>query len=350
MRDVEVIAPNFKRRLSGVTSTIIQLVPVQNRAGQKVATLGPGLPAFLPSIRVGDLLSLWQRPPGRRVRIWHARRNIEMLPAIVLRDLLGMKLKIVFTSASQRRHTGWTKFLIARMDRVIATSAKTSTYLGVPNTVIMHGIDTARFHPPADRTAAKAALGLDPAQNHVGCFGRVRHQKGTDLFVDAMLQLLPGRPGWSAVVAGRATGPHQAFETALKDKVAQAGLADRILFVGEHKNINEWYRGLDLFVAPQRWEGFGLTPLEAMASGVPVVATDVGAFSELLQPAPDETGILVPRDDLAALVDNTAILMDDTHRRAAAAANGVSHAASAFSIEREAADLGKLYAALLQDQ
>jgi len=87
-----------------------------------------------------------------------------------------------------------------------------------------------------------------------------------------------------------------------------------------------------------------------MASGVPVVATDVGAFSELLQPAPDETGILVPRDDLAALVDNTAILMDDTHRRAAAAANGVSHAASAFSIEREAADLGKLYAALLQDQ
>ena len=48
--DVEIIAPNFKRRLSGVTSTIIQLVPVQRRLGQKVATLGPGLPATLPHI------------------------------------------------------------------------------------------------------------------------------------------------------------------------------------------------------------------------------------------------------------------------------------------------------------
>lgn len=240
IRDVEVIAPNFKRRLSGVTSSIIQLVPVQRALGQKIAVLGPGLPKSLPSVRFRDLIRLWKRPPGRRCRVWHARRNVEMLPAVLLRDLLRMKIRIVFTSASQRRHTGWSKFLIGRMDAVIATSARTAAYLEVPNTVILHGIDTQRFQPPFDKAEAKQALGLDPAKKFVGCFGRVRRQKGTDLFVDSMIALLPGRPGWGAIVAGRATGPHAAFETELKERVAKAGLADRILFVGEHTNIPDW--------------------------------------------------------------------------------------------------------------
>nr|AIA88604.1 CAZy families GT4 protein [uncultured Sinorhizobium sp.] len=80
MGAVEVIAPNFKQRLSGVTSTIIQLVPLQART-LGIATLGPGLPAGLPRLRFADLPALWRRPLGRPFRIWHARRNIEMLAA-----------------------------------------------------------------------------------------------------------------------------------------------------------------------------------------------------------------------------------------------------------------------------
>lgn len=348
IRDVEVIAPNFKRRLSGVTSTIIQLIPIQRALGQKIAVLGPGLPGTLPSIRFLDLLRLWKAPEGRRRRVWHARRNVEMLPAIILRDLLRMKLKIVFTSASQRRHTGWSKFLIGRMDAVIATSGKTSAYLEVPNDVILHGIDTKRFQPAVDPAAAKAALGVDPAQKFVGCFGRVRRQKGTDLFVDSMIALLPCRPGWSAIVAGRATGPHVAFENELKERVAKAGLAGRILFVGEHTNIPDWYRGLDLFVAPQRWEGFGLTPLEAMATGVPVVATDVGAFSELVVSGTQETGTIVPADDLQAMVEATAAFMDDDRRRTTAGANGLARTAASFAIEGEAAAINAVYERLMR--
>ena len=348
IRNVEVIAPNFKRRLSGVTSTIIQLIPIQRALGEKIAVLGPGLPDTLPSIRFRDLLRLWSAPDGRPCRVWHARRNVEMLPAIVLRDLLGMKLKIVFTSASQRRHTGWSKFLISRMDAVIATSGKTAAYLEVPNTVILHGIDTKRFQPPADTAAAKAALGLDPTQKYVGCFGRVRKQKGTDLFVDSMIALLPCRPGWSAIVAGRATGPHVAFENELKERVAKAGLTDRIRFVGEHTNIPDWYRGLDLFIAPQRWEGFGLTPLEAMATGVPVVATDVGAFSELVVVGEQETGTIIAANDLQAMVEATAGFMDDDRRRAIAGANGLGLTCASFAIEGEARAINAVYERLMR--
>ncbi|TWF54518.1 glycosyltransferase family 4 protein [Neorhizobium alkalisoli] len=347
IRDAEIIAPNFKKRLSGVTSTIIQLVPVQRARGQKVAALGPGLPETLPHIRFRDLFALWSPPRGRRRRVWHARRNLEMLPAILMRDVLRMPIKIAFTSASQRRHTGWTKWLISKMDAVIATSGKTSAYLTVPNTVILHGIDTARFCPAENKTEAKAALGLDPHQKYAGCFGRVRHQKGTDLFVDTMIRLLPDRPGWSAIVAGRATGPHVEFENGLKAKVEAAGLADRIIFVGEHTNIQDWYKPVDLFVAPQRWEGFGLTPLEAMATGVPVVATDVGAFSELLVTGENETGIIIKPDTLDDMVFASAALMDDDTRRDAASRNALRHAQSNFSILNEVEALGKVYEDLL---
>ncbi|MCA1369789.1 glycosyltransferase family 4 protein [Bradyrhizobium sp. BRP14] len=348
IRDVEVIAPNFKRRLSGVTSTIIQLIPVQRGLGQKIAVLGPGLPKNLPSVRFRDLVHLWKRPAGRPCRVWHARRNVEMLPAILLRDLLRMKIRIVFTSASQRRHTGWSKFLIGRMDAVIATSAKTAAYLEVPSTVVLHGIDTSRFRPAGDKAEVKRRLGLDPTKKFVGCFGRVRHQKGTDLFVDSMIALLPGRSEWSAIVAGRATGPHIAYESELKERVAKAGLADRILFVGEHTNIPDWYRALDLFIAPQRWEGFGLTPLEAMATGVPVVATDVGAFSELIGGGDEETGLIIRADDLKAMVNGAAVFMDDLPRLAAAGANGLARTSKNFAIEAEARAIGAVYEKLMR--
>ncbi|WP_105438098.1 glycosyltransferase family 4 protein [Neorhizobium sp. T25_13] len=343
IRDVEVIAPNFKRRLSGVTSTIIQLVPVQRSLGQKVAALGPGLPADLPHIRYRDLFRLWSPPRGKRCRIWHARRNIEMLPAIFMRDALRMPLKIVFTSASQRHHTGWTKWLVSKMDGVIATSGKTADYLAVKNTVVLHGIDTVRFSPPSDKGEAKRARGLDPAQKIVGCFGRVRRQKGTDLFVDSMIRVLSERKDWSAIIAGRATGPHVDFEDGLKNKVAAAGLADRILFVGEHTDINEWYRALDLFIAPQRWEGFGLTPLEAMATAVPVIATDVGAFPELLVTGDEETGVIIARDSVDAMAEAAAAFMDNEARRKAASARSRAHALENFSIEGEAKLLGNIY-------
>ncbi|MHA6686622.1 glycosyltransferase family 4 protein [Mesorhizobium sp. A556] len=343
MSRIEVVAPNLKRRLSGVTSTIIQLVPLQT-LNSGIATIGPGLPDTLPKMRWWQLPLLWKRPLSGRKRIWHARRNVEMLAGLVLKCVLRMPLKLVFTSASQRHHTGWTRFLIRQMDAVIATSRKTASYLLVPNTVIMHGIDTARFHVPADRAEAVRSVGLDPAQRYVGCFGRVRHQKGTDLFVDVMIDLLPRYPGWSAVIAGRATQQHQAYEAELRGRVEKAGLADHILFVGEHTDIERWYRALSLFVAPQRWEGFGLTPLEAMASGVPVVATDVGAFSELI--VDGETGAVTPVGDSAALSEAAGRYLADTGLLAAHGENGLARVKTMFPLRREAESIGGVYEAV----
>ena len=298
--DPQVIAPNFKRRLSGVTTTLLRVVPVQARS-LRIAALGPVLPDETPQIRFGGLMRLRGAPEGRPFRIWHARRNVEMLGGLVLRDLLGFRMKLVFTSASQRKHTSWSRFLIGRMDAVIATSPATASYLKRSSTVVMHGIDVETFRPAEPGEPRPAPL---PSGGRlVGCFGRIRAQKGTDVFVDAMIRVLPERPDVTAVVLGRATAEHQGFLEELKARVAAAGLSDRILFPGEvgPTETAPWYRALDLFIAPQRWEGFGVTPLEAMASGVPVVATTVGAFSELV--ADGRTGTLIPPGDVDAMAE-----------------------------------------------
>ncbi|MCV2879977.1 glycosyltransferase family 4 protein [Sedimentimonas flavescens] len=336
---IEVIAPNLKRRLSGVTATIVRLVPLQADDIGIVAT-GPGLPSSVPHV------PLWRLPllPRKR-RVWHARRNTEMLLGLFLKSVLRMPLRLLFTSASQRKHTGYTKWLISKMDMVVATSSKTAGYLERPARVVLHGIDTQAFAPAVDRAALRQELRLSDGVL-VGCYGRIRAQKGTDAFVDAMISILPGRPEVTALVMGRATESHGAFLEGLKAKVCDAGLDGRIRFLPEVTvdRMADWYRILDLYVAPQRWEGFGLTPVEAMACGVPVVATRVGAFEEIVTP---QTGALVAPDDIPALADATAEFLDDPARRAAASGAARARAEESFRIEGEAAALIAIYREML---
>jgi mannosyltransferase len=336
---VEVVVPNFKRRLSGVTSTVLRVLPEQARS-LRAATLGIPLEVAVPRIPWRRLTALWRRAPGRRFRIWHARRNLEMAGGVLLRDVLGMRLRLVFTSAAQRHHAWWTRFLIRRMDAVIATSAKSASYLRVPSTVIPHGVDPEAFRPPASRAAAKAALGYGDG-TLIGCFGRIRPDKGTDVFVEAMVALLPSFPNAQAAVLGRATDEHQAFLNSLERRVADAGLAGRIAFAGEVPSTAPWYQALDLYVAPQRWEGFGVTPLEAGAYGLPVVATTAGAFPDIV--VDGETGTLVPPGDLPAMTEAIRALLADPDRRRRFGLAARQRIARDFSLAREAAAINAVY-------
>ena len=342
--DTEVLAPNFKRRLSGVTSTIVQLIPRQRALGTRIAAFGPGLPEGLPRLRWTQLPGMWKAPSGGRLRVWHARRNNEMIAGLVLRDILRMPLKLVFTSAAQRHHKPLTRWLINRMDRVVATSERSGSYLQVPHSTILHGIDTQEFHPPVGAEDTMEATGF-PGRHIVGCFGRIRHQKGTDLFVRAMIALLPEYPHWTAVITGRVTAEHKSFADGLKAEVEAEGLSDRIVFLGEVPDVKIWYRRITLYVTASRNEGFGLTPLEAMASQTAVIASDAGAYPEII--VPGETGEIVPAGDGEALTRAITPYLADPGKAADAARKGLDHVRENFDIVREASALNEVYEGLL---
>lgn len=342
--DLEIVTPNFSRRLSGVTATLERVLPVLAQR-TRIAALGPGLSAATPRISFLDLPMLWRKPADGDCRVWHARRNIEMLAGIVLRDGLGFPLKLVFTSASQRQHTSWTRGLIRRMDAVIATSNKTAAYLRRSATVIGHGVDADAFRPARDSAEVRAELGL-PGLRLVGCFGRIRPGKGSDVFVDAMLRVLASRQDVGAVLLGRATLKHAAFEAGLRRKIEAGGLSDRFLILPEVaiSEMPSWYRALNIYVAPQRWEGFGVTPLEAMATGIPVVATRVGAFGDILT---ETTGALVDAGDVSGMTQGIFALLDDPDRAAVMGIAGRSRVVEEFSLESEARAINLVYRGLL---
>ncbi|WBU63305.1 glycosyltransferase family 4 protein [Paracoccus aerodenitrificans] len=340
--DIEIVAPNLKRRLSGVTATVVRLIPVQARMIGIVAT-GPGLPPELPHIPLSRAATL----PRDRWRVWHARRNTEMALGLIFRRVLGRRYRLLFTSAAQRHHTGFTKWLIRQQDALIATSPQAASYLEREATVILHGVDTQVFRPAEDKAALRQQLGLDPDAVLIGCFGRVRAQKGVDLLVRAALRLFPERPKAQLIFTGRITPDNQKFADDLLAEAKAAGIEDRIRFLGEipWEDVVRHYQALDLFAAPARWEGFGLTPLEAMACGVPTVAARVGAYETLIRDG--ETGSLVAADDLDALTHALARWLDDPETRENAGRAARDHVVRNHAIEGEARAIVDVYRKLL---
>ncbi len=337
---VEVIVPNLNLRYSGVTAANRMTAP-RIAAAMQVAWLGRDAPDGLRSIGCGDLWRLRRRPSSGRPRIWHARRNIEMTAGVLLKRL-GWPLALVFTSVAQRQHKALTRWLIAQMDAVIAPSAASASYLRRSSTVISHGIDTERYRPPADRAAAWREAGL-PGRFGIGCFGRVRAQKGTDVFVAAMCRLLPRYPDFTAVVIGEVTPDQRSFETKLKADVAAAGLGERIVFLG-YRPIEElplWYRRISIYAFCSRNEGFGLTLLEAMAAETGLVASRAGAAEVVV--ADGDTGLLVPPGDVEAAAAALETLMRAPERVVQIGARARARVIAEFSADAEAARIAALY-------
>ena len=236
---------------------------------------------------LSDLLRLRFRPPTHgKVRIWHARRNVEMLAGLFL-NLFGYGFALIFNSASQRENLA--DPLPHRPNGCCDRDQRDRRAIfRRPATVILHGIDVDLYSPPDDRLAAFAKTGL-PGKYGIGTFGRVRRQKGSDLFVEAMCRLLPQYPDFSAVVIGLTTVDNLPFVEGLKQQIAAAGLSDRIRFLGELpiEEVPLWYQRISIYVFASRVEGFGLTILEAMAAGDAVVATRAGAAEMIITDGED---------------------------------------------------------------
>jgi glycosyltransferase involved in cell wall biosynthesis len=164
--------------------------------------------------------------------------------------------------------------------------------------------------PRLEHSTLRDELELSADAILVGCVAVLRPDKGHLELINAMLPLLRTRPKLHLVLAG---GGSPGFEQ-LQAHSKHSGVSDRIHMLGTRRDVPNVLAGLDIFCLATRQEAMGTAFLEAAASGLPVIGTDVGGVGEMMRPG--ETGLLVPLDDAQALQSALIQLIDSPALRA----------------------------------
>ena len=344
IKNIDVIALSLVRRFSGINASMLAVMPEQNKLVD-IAVMGFNIEAKdIKTIRFRDFLfGCWRD----KWRIWHARRNIDMLVGIILKYIFRYKIILVFTSVAQRHHKKLTRFYINRMSAVICPSKISASYLEKIPYIVPHGVNTQVFYPAKDKNKIREEKKL-VGQYSIGIFGRIRKSKGSKEFIDAVTQVLKKYPNWSAVIIGEATPKDQEFKESLEKKVKDASLEDRIIFTGfisDSNEIPDWYKALDIVVCASHKEGFGLPALEAMASKCAVVATKAGAWPEIITDG--KNGFLVDLQSSQQIVEKLEILISDDDLREQISQNGYELMNSKYKIQNEAQGIQEVYYKLL---
>ncbi|TVL90554.1 glycosyltransferase family 4 protein [Streptomyces sp. SAJ15] len=242
----------------------------------------------------------------------------------------------------------WERFAARWAQRIVCVSEderRRGEGAGVPGrwTVIRNGVDTGRFRP-ADEDARRRARAAVPALRDLPadtplavCVGRLCRQKGQDLLLRAWPRTAAEVPGARLALVG--DGPELAA-------LRRAAPAD-VLLPGPAADTAPWYAAADLVVLPSRWEGMALAPLEAMASGRPVLLTEVTGARESL-PVGHASACLVPPDDPPALARALTVLLRRPALRARLGHEAQRHVHTAHDVRDTAAAVTRLYRELLE--
>jgi sugar transferase (PEP-CTERM/EpsH1 system associated) len=235
------------------------------------------------------------------------------------------------------------------IDQFVTVSLDLQRFLqqrvGVPSrriTQIYNGVDTARFSPldvRADLPGAPEGF-ITPQSVVIGTVGRLQPVKNQAMLLDATAQLLRQhealRPRLRLVLVG--DGPLQG---ALHEQVAALGLQDVVWLAGSSSRVVEFLHGFDAFVLPSLNEGISNTVLEAMACGLPVLATAVGGNVEIVRDG--VVGQLLPSRDVQALAAAMLALLEQPEQRRSWGAAARQEALERFSMDRMLAAYAKVY-------
>ncbi len=326
----------------GVAVAVEQDVVDQRRRGWKVAVACPGvgtLPAALVRHGVPQLVWPTRRAPGpwsvtevRRLRaiVDIARPDVVHLhsskaalagrlairgtvPTIVQPhgwSWLAVGPRLADATRAWERHAArWTDVCVC----VGPGEAALAVEAGVPGPreVVRNGVDVTRyrFAGPAERRAARAALGVGHDEPVAVCVGRVCRQKGQDVALRAWPAVRAAVPGARLFLVG--------------DPGDGTISGPGVVRIGAVADVRPWVMAADLVVLPSRWEGLSLASLEALAMGRPVVASRVPG---LIDAVGTGTGALVPPEDEVALASAVVARLTDPDRCAAEGAAAAAHA------------------------
>jgi len=299
----------------------------------------------LPLRNALDIRSAW------KLRKFVQDHRIEIIHAHVARDYPLVALAIDRSSPAQLVLTRHVLFPLSnvhrltrrRVTRVIAVSQAVADNLRVQNifraeqiAVIRHGIDLSRFPPRAESASPASDRTL-----RVGMLGELSPVKGQEDFVRAAAIIAPQTDGVKFVIAGRDNSADGRHRRAIEALVNELALTDRFDLLDQIDDVSQFFSELDVFVSGARSEAFGLAMVEAMACGVPVVATMTAGAREIIED--NQTGRLAPLHDAAEMARIIGELLTDPGQRESLAANARREVNEKFSLERMVNETEQLY-------
>jgi glycosyltransferase involved in cell wall biosynthesis len=218
-------------------------------------------------------------------------------------------------------------------------AARERLYPACRGSLIYSGIEPERFDARPDAGAVRAGLGVPPGAPLIGQVSKLWEGKGHATLLAALPAILARFPDTRLAFVGE--GPLQGT---LEAEAARRGLADRVIFTGFREDVAAVTGALDVALLASAFEGMGRVVLEAMACGVPVVASRVGGIPDLV--VDGRTGYLVPVDDAAAVAGAVTGLLAEPERRRRLGEEGRRRLTGRFTAERMVEQIADLYRGL----
>lgn len=202
--------------------------------------------------------------------------------------------------------------------------------------VLRNGVDTSRFHARPKRKFRRQLLPMLPPDSVVLLnVGQICLRKGQLVLAQAVTRVLNSRTNVHLVLVGErhsAKAESMAYEQLIIDEFDNAGLAAHLHRPGYSENVAHWMNAADLLVHTAHQEPLGRVLLEAAASELPIIATDVGGTPEILEDG--RSGIIVPAGNVDAVLDAIQSAIDEPLQCRSFAANAVKHVREEFSVQQ----------------
>jgi L-malate glycosyltransferase len=309
----EVLVSETIRSLGGMLDPIVLCLDGVGQLGEQMKS--EGVPVISLNRKPGIDFSMFKRLASaiddHGSEIVHAHQYTPFFYASLAKLHSSKRYHLMFTEhgrhypdiVSKRRRFANSWFLSRFADEINAVCqfsadalAQKDGFPGKRIEVIENGIDVRRYTRSADRAALRLRLGLNPERRYISCIARFHPVKDHKTLIRAYAGIAAEHPDTDLLLVG--DGPLR--EVCERDATA-LNLASRIRFLGVRKDVPDLLSASDLFALTSVSEAASITLLEAMASAIPVVVTDVGGNSEIVRHERD--GLLVPRGDSAAIAE-----------------------------------------------
>ncbi|MFZ5917464.1 MAG: glycosyltransferase family 4 protein [Chloroflexota bacterium] len=230
--------------------------------------------------------------------------------------------------------------LIAVSDEVKTSMIKTIGPIQDKILVMPNGVDVSRYGRPEDKTLIRQQLGLAQKARLIIMVGALKEVKGHRHMIKALASIVPQHPDVQAIFLG--DGP---LKQDLQFQVKALDLDSHVHFLGNRSNVAQWLAASDFFALPSLWEGLSMALLEAMVTGLPIVASRVSGTEKAI--IPGQTGLLITPGDSQQLAQAIEQLLYDPRQAQAMGAAARRLVIERFSAEKQARDHQALYSRLL---